>query len=382
MPRVFAHAHLAALDTFLSLFWNAALFAGVRATAPNARTRTIIAAGAIWSLALLTKIHGWLLLPILAVWALTQLNWRRACATMAAWAAIGASCFLAAWPWLWFETWTRLKDYLGTSVRRATIFVEYFGAVMPDGGVPWHYPWVYFAVTVPIGLHLLGAYGLATSWSRRREDPFPWLLIGTVLVFLGLFSTRIPVYDGERLFLNVFPAWAMLSGVGLGRLWKRLSAVRLARCGLVLFLAAQGYGVWALHPFGLSYYNLLAGGLRGAERTGLELTYWNDAVDEILLNRLASEMQPGERAALVPTLYAGQGVLTTNRALARREVILQDDDSAVSADWVVLSRRQAYWKPDFLARLRSAGGSQVFTRTRQGVWLSALWHFSKSPDAH
>ena len=31
MPRVFAHAHLAALDTFLSLFWTLALLAGVRA---------------------------------------------------------------------------------------------------------------------------------------------------------------------------------------------------------------------------------------------------------------------------------------------------------------------------------------------------------------
>ena len=31
MPRVFAHAHLAALDTFLSLFWTLALLAGERA---------------------------------------------------------------------------------------------------------------------------------------------------------------------------------------------------------------------------------------------------------------------------------------------------------------------------------------------------------------
>ena len=31
MPRVFAHAHLAALDTFLSLFWTVALLSGERA---------------------------------------------------------------------------------------------------------------------------------------------------------------------------------------------------------------------------------------------------------------------------------------------------------------------------------------------------------------
>ena len=55
MPRVFAHAHLAALDTFLSLFWTTALLAGERATSPSATTRTRIGAGALWSLALLDQ---------------------------------------------------------------------------------------------------------------------------------------------------------------------------------------------------------------------------------------------------------------------------------------------------------------------------------------
>ena len=45
----------------------------------------------------------------------------------------------------------------------------------------------------------------------------------------------------------------------------------------------------ALHPFGLSYYNGLVGGLPGAERLGLELTYWNDPVDQVLLDQLARE---------------------------------------------------------------------------------------------
>ena len=67
-----------------------------------------------------------------------------------------------------------------------------------------------------------------------------------------------------------------------------------------------------LHPFGLSFYNGLTGGLSGAERLGLELTYWNDAVDTVLLDRLAREGQPSSTAALVPTLYRQQGLLTTN----------------------------------------------------------------------
>ena len=82
------------------------------------------------------------------------------------------------------------------------------------------------------------------------------LLAGTIGLFLVLFSTRVPVYDGERLFLHVFPAWAMLIGLGFGRLWERLGHADGAggSCSSG-FLLAQGYGTVALHPFGLSYYN-------------------------------------------------------------------------------------------------------------------------------
>ena len=175
------------------------------------------------------------------------------------------------------------------------------------------------------------------------------------MVFLGLFSTRVPVYDGERLFLHVFPAWALLIGFGFGWLWDHRLPTPRRRIALGAFLLAQSFGLVALHPFGLSYYNGLVGGLPGAERLGLELTYWNDPVDQVLLDRLAREATPGASAALVPTLYPGQGILTTNRALARRGIILQDEEEATRAEWIVLSRRTAYWRPEIRERLLRGG---------------------------
>ena len=46
MPRVFAHAHLAALDTFLSLFWTLALLAGDRALRSQRPILAMAGAGA------------------------------------------------------------------------------------------------------------------------------------------------------------------------------------------------------------------------------------------------------------------------------------------------------------------------------------------------
>jgi hypothetical protein len=192
---------------------------------------------------------------------------------------------------------------------------------------------------------------------------------------LLLFSTKVPVYDGERLFLHVFPAWALLIGLGFAWMWDAPFSSRVYRPALAALLAAQGFGCVAIHPFGLSYYSSLVGGLPGAEHLGLELTYWNDSVDQVLLGQLASLGNRGATAALVPSLYPGQGILTTNRALASREIVLKDQEAAGHTEWIVLSRRTAYWPAEVQVRLLNGEGELVATRCRQGVWLSALWHF-------
>ena len=383
MPRVFAHAHLAALDTFLSLFWTLALLSGARALGSDGPRWRVIGAGALWSLALLTKIHAWLLIPLMAAWAASRLPWRRAASSLCLWATTGVALFVAGWPWLWYDTWTRWRAFWGTSVERATILVEYFGRVVPDRDVPWHYPWFYFAVTVPVGLQLLGALGLLAGWRRRREDRFPVLLAGSIGLFLAIFSTRVPVYDGERLFLHVFPAWAMLIGLGFGRAWARWGTGRGGRLLLTAFLLAQGYGTLALHPFGLSYYNLLTGGLPGAERLGLELTYWNDAVDRVLLDRLAAEATPKAVGGPGPDPLSRTGHPHDHGPTGPsrgdppgRRRCRHGPNGWSSPDG------RAYWSPELTARLERGEGRLIFTRGRQGVWLSALWHFRGTAGLH
>lgn len=196
-------------------------------------------------------------------------------------------------------------------------------------------------------------------------------------MFLGLFSTRVPVYDGERLFLMVFPLWAILIGREFGVLWGLCAGKTLVRAGCVVFLILQGYGVVASHPFGLSYYNAVAGGEAGAERLGLELTYWGDAVDRVLLDRLAKEVPDEAVVALVPTLYPGQGIASTTRAMGRKPVLLLDQEALPRARWLVVSRRTAYWPPDLEARMKR--GRLVHERRCGGVWLSALYELG-SPE--
>jgi 4-amino-4-deoxy-L-arabinose transferase-like glycosyltransferase len=371
MPRVFAHGHLAALDTFVGLFWTTALLAAVAALERPRPAWAMAGAGFAFGLALLTKIHAWLLPPIVLAWALSRLRPARAIAAVAAWSAVGLAVFGVGWPWLWYDPLTRLRAYLGTGVVRATIRVQYLGQIYDDRAVPWHYPWLYFAATVPVGLQVLGVLGLVRAWRDRREDRFALLLTATIVLFLALFSTRVPVYDGERLFLLVFPLWAILIGLGFREAWRWAERNARVRGALLVALLGQGYGVVALHPFGLSYYNALVGGLPGAERLGLELTYWGDAIDPILLGRLAEEARPGQIAALAPTLHHLQATATLTSALHGRRILLVEESAAPRADWLAAYRRPAYWSPAVVAAMRR--GRLVAERSRQGVWLSRLW---------
>lgn len=374
MPRVFAHAHLGALDTFIAAAWTLGLLTAARAIEARRASMMMAMAGLVWGLALLTKIQAWLLPPIVLAWAVSRLGPRRAFLPVLLWTTVGLAIFVGGWPWLWHDTLARWSAYLGTGVERISIRVLYFGTVYADRDLPWHYPWIYFASTVPVGLHTLGLWGLLRAGRERRTDPFPLLLAGSIGVFLVLFSTRAPVYDGERLFLTAFPLWAILIGRGFAEAWTRARGrLRAALIGLVV---AQGYGVAAIHPFGLSYYNALVGGLPGAERLGLELTYWGDAVDRRMLDRLASEAREGETAALAPTLAPRQGALVTTRSLARIPLVLEDQEAAVTADWLVISRRTAYWPEVVPSRLDR--DVIVETRSRQGVWLSRLLRARKT----
>ena len=67
-------------------------------------------------------------------------------------------------PWLWLAPLSRLQQYVATGSGRPTLHVFYWGQVWADRNAPWHYPWVMFLVTVPVGLLALGFLGLWTTF--------------------------------------------------------------------------------------------------------------------------------------------------------------------------------------------------------------------------
>ncbi|MBN1394782.1 MAG: glycosyltransferase family 39 protein [Pirellulales bacterium] len=394
-PRLFAHAHFAALDMLTALFFAAALLAAADA-ARSGKTWRFALAGAVWGAAMLVRLHGLLLAPPVCVWLIWRFR-RRAARPLAAWSAAGAATLFVGWPWLWTDPIGHFMQYLASGSDRLSLHVFYWGRTWADRDAPWHYPWVMFAVTVPLGFLVLGILGL---WSRRRanaaNDPFPAgegaLIAGAMLFMLSLFSLPgVPVYDGVRLFLMVFPLWAIWVGVGAGWLASgavqaergpakdaikdggaalRLSHPTIITTVVCVFVAAQAVGLAMYHPCQLSYYNLLTGGLYGADRLGFETTYWGDSVREPLLAR-AVQLSPDEPIMFAPNLASFQvpAVAMCSPSLSQPGVELVGEDrndpaSTGRCRYAVIFNRKAD-PPSVVGR-----GKVVREYRKQGVWLS------------
>lgn len=326
MPRVYGHAHLAALETCTNLTcflatWSVATYWN-KPQAPGWKMSLL--AGVCWGLALLTKIQGVLIAPPIAVWALVR--WRqRAVLPLLIWGVTGLVTYFVGWPWLWLDPLVNVKESFVRSGYSSTLTVLYLGTEWKDLDVPWHYPFMITAFVTP-ELWLMAAAagyvaakarwwkalwagktagtstvssksaGPQTVWSEAQSDAqsrslFPalpsetwWDTLWFLQFVFPLVVFAVPgvrVYDGERLFLIAFPPLAILVTRGLvqiGRWMEQYGGQRAAVAAIVGICAVTGFDQWRMHPVYLSYFNSYVELAGGPGRLGLQANYWGDAV--------------------------------------------------------------------------------------------------------
>ena len=185
MPRLFGHAHLAALDMLTTLFFVAAVLA-VAEAARGGRVWHFALAGVVWGAAMLVRLHGLLLAPPVILWFVWRSFQRRSprvatrglgrarcrsvlkCLT---WLLAGVATFFVGWPWLWLAPLARSNSIWPAAPPGRRFTSSTLGQVWTDRDVPWHYPWVMFAVTVPVGLLVLGVLGIWATTVQRLGRP-------------------------------------------------------------------------------------------------------------------------------------------------------------------------------------------------------------------
>ena len=297
MPVLFAHGHFAHTDLFLSTFWFASAFWLYR-WVEESRPAMLFTAGLLLGAALATKFTGLLLIPVIGLWLVLRRP-RDAWWAILIVAVCAAAVFYLSNPIMWVDLKLGISDYLGAGLERTEgiggkIQTEYFGQFYTYRG-PWHYPFVWTAIVIPPTLLLSIAAGL---FDRRRGELIGFCLLNAAVLYAALLVPSAPMHDGVRLFLAVFPFFAVLSGIGTAVLADRLaqlfqtdrrqtSSLVTAVVLLALFVPAAG-AVVRRHPYQLSNFNLQIAGIHGAPDKRLEDTNLKQVLKEEALEDLTT----------------------------------------------------------------------------------------------
>lgn len=147
--------------------------------------------------------------------------------------------------------------------------------------LPRTYLPVWFAVTTPL-LHVAAAGSALLGWRTLPRGTFAVLAQIVTLPILSI-ATAAPLYDAERQFLFVIPAWCVVGALGLARLASGLS-VRPAARRIAVAVAASAMAVVAvdsvrLHPYQYAYFNEVGRWLRPSEN--FETDYWGFSLAEL-----------------------------------------------------------------------------------------------------
>jgi 4-amino-4-deoxy-L-arabinose transferase-like glycosyltransferase len=309
------------------------------------------ARGALWVLfflvhgfAVATKFPG--LLTIIPCGAYCVYRRRpRECVFLVAAVVYALGFLVVVSPEKWHAPAHGILEYLYYPFTRSAIPIA---SIFLGRKYAFYLPWSYFdfmsLVTYPVVLWLL----LPGVLYARKTDKE---LLGPVLFALGFWVVlghlpSTPKHDGVRQFLSVYPLISLVVWVGLQGLlaqwkveiarWERLAHVVLPATVVGLLAAV----VWRAHPHELSYYNALIGGIRGAERNGMEMSYFFEPVGPPFIEAMNREIHDGATVQILPDWplllvgYRIKGVLIPS-------ITILPEDSKEVPDYRIVLRRRA-----------------------------------------
>ncbi|MDR3636054.1 MAG: hypothetical protein P4L84_19785 [Isosphaeraceae bacterium] len=296
MPSFYGHAFVNAKDVPFACFFAWSMTALAAACARGSPGwPSALACGLAFGLAAAVRPGA---LPLLALQSVLAagfvLVFRRGAGSAFAAAALGLKIIAAMalawtivvlpWPWAHQDPWLNPLR----AVREAFAFtvpyeVLFEGRVYSSDALPRRYLLAFVTITTPLPALVLAGVGLGAGLRRIIREPRSagargsWVVLTWLVVPIATWTaTRSNIYDGMRHFLFVLPALALCAGTGARAL---LRAAQAGRVRYALAVVVTGALLWPLrdivqlHPYQMTYYNELVGGVRGASGR-YETDYW------------------------------------------------------------------------------------------------------------
>ncbi len=373
LPRIFHHAHLACFDVPVACMCLGTAYCWSRALSTG-KLRWALGLGLVYGLTLATKHNAWLLPPALLLHGLCvksavylKGSWAtraRLMAPVLSLLVVGTLVLYALWPWLWFDTFERLKFWFDFHLKHEYYNMEFLGVTYWKPPMPRAYAWVMTLATVPFTTLVLvfvgGYYGtrdtvsgcLARFTARspeqtdstRASDFLLWVICLVTFYFPWL-STDTPIFGGTKHWFSAYPFLCLIAARGFEALRLALPQVfaRLVAgsrqlqaatwLAAALVLAPSWFIVRDMGSWGLSTYTPIVGEASGAATLGLNRTFWGytsialadelnaRAPARVFLHDMTSQawFMHVRDGVLKPSLYGTNSVTESDMALYHHE---------------------------------------------------------------
>lgn len=288
---------------------------------PNPKPRHIVGFGLMTGAALGIKVLGLLLVGYVGVMILLSIPASMPLTSREArrfvWAsfirfvpalAIAYVIMIVTWPWSALSPLNPIRGLFSFAEFHYNIRTVLDGTVYRMATIPRLYVPIYILIKLPV-LMLAGAL-LAMAFAasatiagngidRRARNEVAMVSFAAIFPVLCEVVAHGPAFCGLRHFLFVLPPIAILAGIGLDRVARRLSAMRRQLGVAALTVVMVGFGWNAvtlvrLHPYEYLVFNPLVGGLEGASRR-YAMDYWFTIMPEAVdgLEAYLDRTEPG-----------------------------------------------------------------------------------------
>ena len=392
MPRVFYHSHLACFDIPITFFVTLTAYTYWRALADR---RWVPFVGLTFGLALATKHNSWMLPGIFLIhFAWVRLDQSRAnrlerssIAWLPSMLVIGPLTLIGTWPWLWHDTWGRLLSYVTFHLRHVHYTYQYLGVSYFEPPLPASAPFVMTLFTVSLtvlALALLGLYdqrqGLRPWWRVRPGDTTGLrtdvLWLGCMVApLLAIALPSSPIFGGTKHWLAAYPFVALFAGWGLlaiteraelqvwmGRRWPSWALA-------VLCLLPSAVETAHSHPFGLSHYTPVAGGVPGAADLGMNRQFWGFTTGS-LANWITVKLPDGGSVWTCDTT-AGAWAMMQRDGLIPANV--RAASSIGAADLALVHHEAHFGEVDYQAWVAYGSAQPIFVLRYDGVPIISVY---------
>lgn len=309
LPRFYGHTFINSKDIPFACFFAWSMVLMTRLFLPGGRSLGIaLLTGAFIGLTLSIRVGGMLLFALFAALLVHHLLTRRqGSQRRVGWLPLLLVPVLAwilmvlFWPYAHDNVLLNPLRAFREAAKFAFAYPILFeGRVVMSDELPGRYLSQFLLLTTPLATLTLAAVGLLfTGLELLRGPRRPTAIARSSLLLWFLFPLvyavikRPNIYDGLRHFLFILPALTLLCGVGADRLLGLLRSTParwLAGALALILLLLPARDLWTLHPYQMTWFNRLAGGMEKASLE-YETDYWCTSYKEAMewVNRRAEE---------------------------------------------------------------------------------------------